>query len=421
MFVWNYFTNDARVKREGIALTEYGFKVYLIALKDFNTKSMKKQYKVNENFKVNRVEKGSIVLNFISNNKIMATCFYIMFSLISIYFVGIFFVMILFIMSLLVLFSKKFRVAIVKASTIIRMIYKGYKINANIYHANDLNTLLQAIICSKLRFKRKILIYDSHEVQSDRTGYNKKIIKIVEKILIKFTDKMIVENETRAEYNKKIYGFKPEIIHNYSNLYDMSIFPNVNIHKILGIDFDEKILLYQGGIQIGRGLYNLIDAMDNIEEGHLVFIGDGKEKNNLIKKANISPQKERIHFIDKVPLEHLPSYTKEAYIGFQVLENICFNHYSASSNKLFEYIMAGVPVIACDFPEISKVVIDSEVGLVIDSHSPREIAKGVNKIMKNKYLYEKFKENTIRAREIYNWENEKVNLANIYLKINKHS
>lgn len=59
-------------------------------------------------------------------------------------------------------------------------------------------------------------------------------------------------------------------------------------------------------------------------------------------------------FIPKVPLEDLPKYTKNAYLGFQVLNNVCFNHWSASSNKLFEYMMAEVPVIACSFPEIKK-------------------------------------------------------------------
>lgn len=63
---------------------------------------------------------------------------------------------------------------------------------------------------------------------------------------------------------------------------------------------------------------------------------------------------EKIRFIPKVPLAELPKYTKNGYIGFQVLNNVCFNHYSASSNKLFEYMMSQVPVVACNFPEIDR-------------------------------------------------------------------
>lgn len=146
--------------------------------------------------------------------------------------------------------------------------------------------------------------------------------------------------------------------------------------------------MYQGGIQVGRGLEKLIEAMDYINEGHLVFIGDGKFKNELKIKAKQSLETKRIHFIDKVPLADLPSYTKDAFIGFQVLQNICYNHFSASSNKLFEYIMAEIPVIACDFPEISKVVNQNKVGIVVDSHDNKDIANAVNKIVNDKKLYE---------------------------------
>ena len=52
-----------------------------------------------------------------------------------------------------------------------KMIMKGYRQNADIYHSNDLNTLTQGVICSKLRFRPKSSSYDSHEVQTDRTGY----------------------------------------------------------------------------------------------------------------------------------------------------------------------------------------------------------------------------------------------------------
>ena len=73
-------------------------------------------------------------------------------------------------------------------------------------------------------------------------------------------------------------------------------------------------------------------------------------------------------FLPKVPVAELPKYTRNAYLGFQVLNNMNFNHYSASSNKLFEYMMAGVPVIACSFPEIQKVVETEKVGICVDSH-----------------------------------------------------
>ena len=154
--------------------------------------------------------------------------------------------------------------------------------------------------------------------------------------------------------------------------------------------------------------------MDEIEEGHLLFIGGGKLTQTLKEQAEASKQADRIHFLDKVPFQELPSYTREAYLGFQVLQNICFNHYSASSNKLFEYMMAHVPVISCDFPEIKKVVEETNTGLVVDSHKASEIANAVNQLVKDTSLRNQLSENTKQAKEIYNWNNEKSKLLEVY-------
>lgn len=421
MFVWNQFTNDARVMRECTALSESKYNVNLIALK-LKSDHLKKHESINEYFHVFRVTKKSYIFELLFKNKTLTIVSGLLLNLILLYLLTInlkvlVIVLPIFLAEILFVASKKIRTILINLSTIVRMTIAGYKQNADIYHANDLNTLPQAIFCSKFRLKPKRLVYDSHEVQSDRTGYNKVFIKFVEGILIKFIDTMIVENETRANHNVELYGFKPNVLHNYSMLLNIEEYQSANLHTKLNINQNEKILLYQGGIQIGRGLNNLIQAMNYIVEGHLVFIGDGRIKEDLKQQAQNSVHADRIHFIDKVKLEELPSYTKDAYLGFQVLQNICFNHYSASSNKLFEYLMAEVPVIACNFPEISKVVKENEVGLVVDSHDPVKIAGGVNRLLSDRVLYEKFKENTKQAKTKYNWKNEKKYLLAVYEKL----
>src|SRR5699024_1023771 len=155
---------------------------------------------------------------------------------------------------------------------------KGFLHNADVYHSNDLNTLTQGVICSKFRLNKKKLIYDSHEVHTDRTGYNKKMVSIWEKALIKYVDEVIVENYTRADYHKQLYGVYPKTLYNYSSYYEVEKIQAGTLRKKLDIHNDEKILLYQGGLQSGRGLELLIKAMPKINEGTLVFIGDGNVK-----------------------------------------------------------------------------------------------------------------------------------------------
>ena len=420
MFVWNHFTNDARVNRECTTLADNGYDVNLIAINDPKNPAISAYEEISNTFKVHRVKRYPWLLQAYQDHGkkfllvvagvqvvIIPSLFYISFTLMAAYLLSL-------VVAAGMIKFKKIRKWFINGAIITRMIVKGYIQNADIYHANDLNTLPQAIVCSKLRLKPKPLIYDSHEVQSDRTGYNPKTIKRIESFMLKFVDQMIVENHTRAKYNQDIYGFYPKTLYNYSEKYNIEEKPQINLHKKIGINEDEKILLYQGGLQQGRGLELLIEAMDEIEEGHLLFIGGGKLTQTLKEQAEASKQADRIHFLDKVPFQELPSYTREAYLGFQVLQNICFNHYSASSNKLFEYMMAHVPVVSCDFPEIKKVVEETNTGLVVDSHNASEIANAVNQLVKDTSLRNQLSKNTKQAKEIYNWNNEQSKLLEVY-------
>lgn len=191
----------------------------------------------------------------------------------------------------------------------------------------------------------------------------------------------------------------------------------MDLHALLNIPEAEPILLYQGGVQTGRGLDKLIEATALFERGVVVIIGDGRIKAELQERVVNANLEEKIKFLPKVPLQDLLAYTKNAYLGFQILNNVCFNHYSASSNKLFEYVMSGVPVIGSDFPEIRKIVQGEQVGIVVDSHDPTAIAAGVNTLLADSALHETLRENCFRVREIYNWEREKAIFLEIYKEL----
>ncbi|ULG72686.1 glycosyltransferase family 4 protein [Macrococcus brunensis] len=422
MFVWNHFTNDARVNRECTALSEK-YDVNLIAIDDPKDDSVKPYEEINPHFHVTRVRRYPLVITCYQQDKnrflitvgavstvISAAFLYINWMLL-IYFASAM------LMAAMMIKVRKFRKSFVNGAVIMRMTKEGYKQNADIYHSNDLNTLPQGIVCSKLRLKPRKLVYDSHEVQSSRTGYNPKKIKRIERFLLNFVDEMMVENHTRAKHNEDIYGFYPRTLYNYSELYNIDEKPAVNLHDKLGLPDNEKILLYQGGLQQGRGLELLIEAMPQITEGTLVFLGAGKLEKKLKELAAESPAKDRIKFIPKVHFKELPSYTREAYLGFQVLQNVCFNHYSASSNKLFEYIMAHVPVVSCSFPEVKKVVEGEEVGIAVDSHSAAEIAAAVNQLLKNPALRNRMSENCKTAKLKYNWDVEQQKLFDTYTAV----
>ncbi|MFJ8260578.1 glycosyltransferase [Rummeliibacillus sp. NPDC094406] len=417
MFVWNHFTNDARVLRECTALSEKGYKVDLICIHDPSDKNMKYIEERNDNFNVYRVRRYPFVfttLQYCMKNKLAGGVALVIWLFLAYYFPLVFLPLTL--LGVLIL-KTKLKTALLRGSVITRMILKGRMKKYDIYHSNDLNTLPQGYLCAKWRLIKKPLIYDSHEVQTSRTGYDSSIYSKMEQFFIKRMDSMIVENHTRAKYNEVLYGFYPNVVHNYPFIQKKIENNHVDLHEILQLPENEKILLYQGGIQAGRGLDKLIKAVPKFNAGTLILIGDGRIKTDLIKMVNEMNLQEKVKFLPKVPLSELPKYTRNAYLGFQVLNNTNYNHYSASSNKLFEYMMAGVPVVACDFPEIKRVVEGEETGICIDSHKPDEIAAAVNKLLDNIALRNRLSENSLKASELFNWEKERELFINVYAKV----
>ncbi len=372
MFVWNNFINDARVYRECKALVKAGFDITLVCLR----------YK-GDNLPKKCVEDGIKVIRINTNLHLKKS-----------------------------LFGKLIRYIL----PVIKMLIIGYIQNAHFYHSNDLNTLVHGVISAKFRLRKSKLIYDSHEVQTDRTGYTSNKIKLLEDFLIKYVDKMIMTTDTRAEYVSKLYNIqKPVVIHNYPEYYDVNDINPIDIWAMCGIDKEKKILLYQGGIQEGRGLENLIEAMKYVDEGILVLIGNGKLKDKLFNHVNLLDLHDRVRFLPAVPLDELRKYTASATIGFQVVQNTCFNHYSALSNKLFEYIMAEVPVIATSgLPEIERVIKKDGCGVVVDTSDPKNIALTVEKLLSDKNQYDKCKQACVIAKEKYYWKKEENKFLRMY-------
>lgn len=421
MFVWNHFTNDARVLRECTALSKNGYSVDLICIHDPKNSDLKQYEEVNEHFHIHRVKRYPSSLLFMKKAYRALLTYKVLALIAFLLWLGAAYVVPYVVLPVTIvaalLLKTKLQVVWVRGSIILRMILKGRKKKYDIYHSNDLNTLPQGFICSKLRFKRKYLVYDSHEVQTSRTGYDSGVYAKMEAFFINKIDSMIVENHTRAKYNEDLYGFYPNVVYNYPFQPKKRHQETIDLHERLGLPENEKILLYQGGIQTGRGLEKLVQAAPLFKEGTLVFIGDGRIKPELERMVEEMKLEDKVKFIPKVPLQDLPKYTKNAYLGFQVLNNVCFNHYSASSNKLFEYIMSDVPVVACDFPEIKKVVEGEHVGLCVDSHNYEEIASAVNQLLRDPVLCATMSNNCKTAKFKYNWENEQLQFLKVYQAI----
>lgn len=292
-------------------------------------------------------------------------------------------------------------------------------------HCHDYETLFIGYYLKLIT--RCILIYDSHEICSEEhpaRSFSAKIrrwkIILGEYLLLRRVDGVITVSESFAEILSSRFKItKPTVVRNVPKLptnYDDTDF----LRHRLKIDKSKKIVLYQGGMMFGRGLENLINAVKYVRDNVVfVFMGFGGMYSYL---EILSKKSNRIYVLPAVSPKDLINYTKCGNIGMNIIQNTCMNNYYSSPNKVFEYILAGVPILASNFPEMIKLTEGEKLGLSIDSNSPLDIAEKINYLLdaKNTSLYNKIKNNcNEKGKSKYNWEKEKEVLIDMYKNIEK--
>jgi len=185
------------------------------------------------------------------------------------------------------------------------------------------------------------------------------------------------------------------------------------LHERLSLPVDRVIVLHQGNIQHGRGGNVLIEAMRQVRGADLVFLGGGSMRPALelaVRAGGI----ERIHFLDPVSPAELLAVTASAHIGVTLLEDTCLNHRFALPNKLFEYLMAGLPVVASDLPEIRGVVAGFEVGELVDAGEPASIAAGIQRLVDDPARRAACAGRAGEACETFSWERASERFTHVY-------
>jgi glycosyltransferase involved in cell wall biosynthesis len=284
----------------------------------------------------------------------------------------------------------------------------GREFKADIYTSNDLDTLLAGVLCT---YPSRKLVYDAHELWADMNvgmGYSSLLIaffRIIERILIKKTDSVITVNEFLAEELRKQYRLSvtPYVILNLPH----TNFVEFRKHQPHG----RKTALYQGGFIANRGLENVIRACEFLNDDvQLVLRGFGAIEDEL---RRIAKPFRNCRFDPPLPLDELVSAASAADVGIVTYLPINLNNYLASPNKLFEYIQAGIPIVASNLPFIQKIVKENDLGILFDPSKPKEIALAINQATEEERL-RTLKANVMKVRHLYSWEREQRKLIAIY-------
>ncbi len=281
-------------------------------------------------------------------------------------------------------------------------------VKADIFLSNDLDTLLGNYTASKIRNKK--LVYDSHEYFTEvpelqgRNFIKKRWEGIEKRILPKLKYVYTVCNTIAEEYKKK-YDVNMLTIRNVPN-YDNSI------NK--AEKSNEKIIIYQGALNVGRGIEQVMKALKYIENVKFHIIGTGdieKDLKGLAVKLNI---KNKVRFFGKIPFEELKQQTIKADIGISLEQDMGLNYYYSLPNKIFDYIHAEVPILASKFPEIEKIVNGFKIGVVIENYEPEYLAKTINDMLFDEGKRRIWQENLKKASAELNWQKEEKILLKLF-------
>ncbi|MFB6343081.1 glycosyltransferase family 4 protein [Saccharicrinis sp. FJH62] len=302
------------------------------------------------------------------------------------------------------LFNKGFKFY---AAFNIRLFFRLLIQPSDIIVSNDADTLLPCYYVSKL--KRCKLVFDSHEIMSEvpevihRPAVQKFWRWIEQKYIPKIHYKYTVCKSLQNHYKS---GF--EVIRNVPYRFEIS----ENKQKR-----EEKMILYQGSVNMGRGIEDIIAALPFINNALFVIVGDGylmKELHLMVQNSNVA---EKVIFKGKMDPKKLSVYTQLADLGISIEENLGLNYYYALPNKLMDYIQAGVPVLVSDFPEMKNIVKKYKVGETLKSREPEELAQQINRMLNDEEQIQKWKENLKTAAIELCWENEEKILLKLYREV----
>jgi glycosyltransferase involved in cell wall biosynthesis len=293
---------------------------------------------------------------------------------------------------------------------------------ASLLLASDLYSL--PLAAKAARKRSTPLLYDSRELYSAIAALTGRPLtqwywRIIERRYAPRSSAILTVNDTIARRLGQSFPHTPVVVlHNYPS---WQAGPRTDtLRRRLGIPDGRVILLSQGGLQAGRGALLLVDALPLLDNHHLVFLGSGPLADAIARRAEERRVTDRVDILTDVLSDELGGYTASADIGCCVIENLGASYHASLPNKLFEYIAAGIPVVASDFPEIARIVDAEQVGVTLDPSDPRHVADAVRRLSPQGELYRSCSDRCRTSRAKFQWEGEGERLLSVVRSVMDH-
>lgn len=295
---------------------------------------------------------------------------------------------------------------------------------AEVVHCHDTDTL-SAGAAAAARLKAR-LVYDAHELYPDMLAEQgpagtlaaRVYWRQLESRLIPRADSVITVSPDLAEELARRYSVRPAVLLNVPAL--EPLVPESPLREAVcaaggPLDDSGLLLLYQGVLIGGRGLSRLVAAVARVPGVTLAVQGFGPIEAALREQARTCGAEDQVAFLGRAAPEDLHAYACGADAGVVIYERTSLNNLLAGPNKLYAYLMAGLPVLTSDFPGLRRVVVGESTGLMFDPGDQDSIAGAIGRLRDDAPGR---REMAARARAAaerrYNWQTESKVLVRLY-------
>jgi glycosyltransferase involved in cell wall biosynthesis len=298
----------------------------------------------------------------------------------------------------------------------LKIFYRFRKQTIKCVNCHNLSSLPIGILFKT--FCKSKVVYDTHEMETERCGWGKirrALSKILEKLLIPYVDVVLVVSDSIAKWYRGHYpSADVQVIYNFPYMEIESYNNGSNILKEkFNMQDDQILFIYQGTLGESRGIEILLDAFSKVDsKKHIVFMGYGALEGTIKSYEN---NFSNIHFQPAVSPEEVKSYTEGADVGISLIENTCLSYFYSLPNKVFEYILSGLPVLVSDFPDMARVVDENKCGwkALPEERSVIDLIESISK----EDIREK-KKNVLNCRNEFTWQKEEGKLLKTYHNLN---
>lgn len=239
-------------------------------------------------------------------------------------------------------------------------------------YANDTDTLMACYLGGRLRGIR--VFYDAHEMFAEvpelvGRPLVRRMWETIEGCIVPRVDGAVTVCQSIADIYSRRFGIAFGVVRNVPDGYTAA----AQVEKLV-----PPVILYQGAVNIGRGIDRLIDAMEYLPDYRFLVVGVGDEYESMRRYAAGKAWHERIEFRGRMEPAELRMLTPQASLGVCLLDNLGLNYYYSLPNRIGDFIAAGVPMLATRFPEIARVVEGYGIGYLVDDESGAALAQRIS-------------------------------------------